>query len=418
MDQVLPAFSASPSDARLAPRDICAGPARICFPFAGGVVGGSHISTLKLIQRLDRTQFTPLIVLHHGAGQCAELLRKEGLEFITLPRRFLGKSSGVPPLEGARALMGALTDQWSLCRFLKSHDVRIVHTNEGPMHISWALPARLAGAKMLWHHRGTSKARGVRYIAPFAANRIVGVSAFALSEVRRITAAARETAVVYSPFDTHCEPIDRAEAHHRLTWELGLDPATRLIGFFGNLVGSKRPDMFIDMMACVARMRPDLPVVGLMFGSPLIDGIEARLRQRIEAQGVAAQVRLMGFRYPSERFMAGCDIHAVTAVGEPFGRTLIEAMLLRTPVVAAASGGNLEAIEDGVNGLLAKVDDPDAMASALISLLDSPEQAARIAATAAAQAVERYGVDRHVTEISAIYRSLLADERQGKHKSW
>jgi glycosyltransferase involved in cell wall biosynthesis len=58
------------------------------------------------------------------------------------------------------------------------------------------------------------------------------------------------------------------------------------------------------------------------------------------------------------------------------------------------------------------------MASTLISLLDSPEQAARIAATAAAQAVERYGVDRHVTEISAIYRSLLADERQGKHKPW
>ena len=146
MDQVLPALSNSPSDARPVSREICAGPVRICFPFAGGVVGGSHISTLKLIQRLDRTQFTPIIVLHHGIGQVGELLRKEGLDFITLPRRFLGKSSGVPPLEGLRARMGALTDQWSLGRFLKANDVRIVHTNEGPMHISWALPARLAGA--------------------------------------------------------------------------------------------------------------------------------------------------------------------------------------------------------------------------------------------------------------------------------
>lgn len=410
MDQVLPSFSASPSDARPVSRDICAGPVRICFPFAGGVVGGSHISTLKLIQRLDRTQFNPLIVLHHGSGQCAELLRKEGLEFITLPRRFLGKSSGVPPLEGARAMMGALADQWSLSRFLKAHDVKIVHTNEGPMHISWALPARLAGAKLLWHHRGTSKARGVRYIAPFTADRIVGVSAFALSEVRRITTAARETAVVYSPFDTNGEPVDRADAHHRLTAELGLDPATRLIGFFGNLIGSKRPDMFIDMMACIVRSRPDLPVAGLMFGSPLIDGIEATLRERIEAHGIADQVRLMGFRYPSARFMAACDIHAVASVGEPFGRTLIEAMLLRTPVVAVASGGNLEAIDDGVNGILANVDDPAAMASAVISLLESPDRAASIAAAAADRAVNRYGVDRHVSEISAIYRSLLADE--------
>ena len=414
MDQVLPALSNSSSDARPVSREICAGPVRICFPFAGGVVGGSHISTLKLIQRLDRTQFTPIIVLHHGIGQVGELLRKEGLDFITLPRRFLGKSSGVPPLEGLRARMGALTDQWSLGRFLKANDVRIVHTNEGPMHISWALPARLAGAKLLWHHRGTSRARGVRYIAPFAASRIVGVSAFALSEVRRITTAARETAVVYSPFDTHGEPVDRVDAHRRLTSELGLDPATHLIGFFGNLIGSKRPDMFIDMMACIARSRPDLPVAGLMFGSPLIDGIEAELRQRIDAHGIADKVRLMGFRYPSARFMAACDIHAVTSVGEPFGRTLIEAMLLRTPVVAVASGGNLEAIDDGVNGLLARVDDPAAMASAVISLLESPERAANIAATAAARAVQRYGVDRHVTEISAIYRSLLADEDERK----
>ena len=49
----------------------------------------------------------------------------------------------------------------------------------------------------------------------------------------------------------------------------------------------------------------------------------------------------------------------VTARGEPFGRTLIEAMHLGTPVIATRHGGNPEAIEDGRNGFLVDPDDPD-----------------------------------------------------------
>lgn len=396
-----------------------AGPPRICFPFGGGAVGGSHISAAKLIHRLDRTRFSPLIVLHHDSGQLSEFLRSEGLEFVTLPdTRFFGHSAGVPKAGGMSATMRACADQWRMARFLKEHDVRIVHTNEGAMHVSWALPARLAGAKQLWHHRGSSDARGVRFLAPFAASRIVGVSAYALSEVPHLTRAARQTAVVYSPFDADADPVDRRQAHDALTSELGIDPRTRLIGFFGLLLNRKRPLLFVDMMACIARARPQLPVMGLMFGSPMIAGIEAQLMERAQSLGITDRLRLMGFRYPSAPLMAGCDIHAVPAVNEPFGRSLIEAMLLGTPVVAAASGGNLEAIRHGVNGLLSAADDPAAMARAIIELLDSPGRSASIAATALEAAAERYGADRHVSQISAIYQSLLTGKTRQAGRPW
>ena len=59
----------------------------------------------------------------------------------------------------------------------------------------------------------------------------------------------------------------------------------------------------------------------------------------------------------------------VPAIDEPFGRTLIEAMLIGTPVVATASGGNVEAIRDGRNGLLVPPEDAEALAIACRSLL-------------------------------------------------
>lgn len=140
--------------------------------------------------------------------------------------------------------------------------------------------------------------------------------------------------------------------------------------------------------------------------------------ERAQSLGITDRLRLMGFRYPSAPLMAGCDIHAVPAVNEPFGRSLIEAMLLGTPVVAAASGGNLEAIRHGVNGLLSAADDPAAMARAIIELLDSPGRSASIAATALEAAAERYGADRHVSQISAIYQSLLTGKTRQAGRPW
>lgn len=396
-----------------------AAPARICFPFAGGAMGGSHISATKLIHQLDRSRFSPLIVLHYGSGQFGDFLRSEGLEFVTLPdTRFFGESPGVPKAGGKAETVSALIDQWRMTRFLRLNDVRIVHTNDGPMHMSWALPARLAGAKMLWHHRGSHDARGVRFVAPFAADRIVGVSAYALSEVRRRKRTARKTSVIYSPFDADAEPIDRAQAHLALTSELGVDPDTRLLGFFGHFIDRKRPLMFVETLAHIARTRPDLPVMGLMFGLPLMDGIEEQINEKAKALGVSDRLRLMGFRYPSAALMAGCDIHVVTAVNEPFGRSLIEAMLLGTPVIAAASGGNIEAIDHGVTGMLVEPDDPAAMGRAIVELLDCPDRLTAIAAQAQILANRRYGVEQHASQVSAIYQSLLGTGPRRNRRRW
>lgn len=420
MLQVLPASPPLPGSVtalRGETRD--AAPVRVCFPFGGGAIGGSHISATKLIHQLDRSRFSPLIVLHYGSGQFGDFLRSEGLEFITLSdTRFFGNSAGVPKAEGRSETVGAWIDQWRMARFLRMNHVRIVHTNDGAMHVSWALPARLAGAKMLWHHRGSHDARGVRFVAPIAADRIVGVSAYALSEVRRLRRTARKTSVIYSPFDADAEPIDKAEAQLALTSELGADPNTRLLGFFGHFIDRKRPLMFVEMLAHLARTRPDLPVMGLMFGLPLTDGIEEQLAERAKALGVTDRLRIMGFRYPSAALMAGCDIHVVTAVNEPFGRSLIEAMLLGTPVVAAASGGNIEAIDHGVTGMLVEPDDPAAMAQAITELLDSPDRLTAIAAQALVLASRRYGAEQHVSQVSAIYQSLLGSGSRRFRRPW
>src|SRR3546814_20199061 len=66
----------------------------------------------------------------------------------------------------ARTVLSVLGDIRPQIRFLRSKNVAIVHSNDGRTHATWALTARLAGAKLLWHPRGNPGARGLRFAAP------------------------------------------------------------------------------------------------------------------------------------------------------------------------------------------------------------------------------------------------------------
>lgn len=54
---------------------------------------------------------------------------------------------------------------------------------------------------------------------------------------------------------------------------------------------------------------------------------------------------------------------------EPFGIVIPEAMALGKPVVAGADGGPREIVTHGVDGLLARFDDSDALARAVLRYL-------------------------------------------------
>jgi glycosyltransferase involved in cell wall biosynthesis len=83
-------------------------------------------------------------------------------------------------------------------------------------------------------------------------------------------------------------------------------------------------------------------------------------------------------------------------------------MLIGTPVVAAASGGNIEAIEHERTGVLAAPDQPGALADALASLIFDPALARRVAETAQREALNKFDTETHVRGVEAVYREVLA----------
>ena len=377
----------------------------VCFPFVGDHIGGSHISALGLITNLDASRFAPLVVLHEKDGPLAELLASlnVGFEVAPVPNSigFAEEGRG-GAFASALAIAKALP---SLAGYLRRRKVEIVHTNDGRMHVTWGLAARLVGAKLLWHHRGDPRSAGLRYVAPWLANRLAVVSHFA--SPKGFLSAADRSVVVRSPFDTDLgAKVDRTASRTSLAEEFGLRQGSCVVGYVGTMQARKRPLVFVEVIAEIRRLAPDLEVHGVFLGTAVND-LDAAVRSRAAELGVSDRVHLLGFRYPSERWIAALDLLLVTAVNEPFGRTLIEAMLLKTTVVAAASGGNLEAIQQGRTGILSPPDNATAFAKAVIDQLRSPGRRATITEAAYRDARRRYGIARHVEAVSEIYDKLL-----------
>ena len=380
----------------------------ILFPFVGGdVVGGSHLSALKLIAALDPDRFRPRIVLHGAGGHLARLIEDHGLTWdrldqpgITAPRY----SRGSGDVSVARYL---LSTSGALRRRLVLWNIDLVHTNDGRMHANWALPARLAGCRMVWHHRQDPGAVGVNWIAPLLADRIIGVSRFSCPS-RPVLPIDDRFAVIHSPFDVTAPRPDPATSAAMIREAIGAPLGAVIVGYIGALNGRKRPDHFVRVIAALRRDLPGHDIYGMILGQPerAGDPVAATCAALAADLGIADRVHLLGHLSPVEPWLTGMDALLVTALHEPFGRTVIEAMHLGVPVVATDHGGNPEAISDGATGFLVDPGDPAAFVLPVRRLLDSPDLRRRITHDAA-RGLDRFGTAAHVRKVQAIYADLL-----------
>jgi len=382
---------------------------RVLFPFAGGdLVGGSHHSALRLAAGLDRSRFEPVVLVHGDGGKVGALAAQHGLAPMRLDRpgiiapRYSRRAADASP---AGYLFSSVP---RLARLLRRWGIGIVHTNDGRMHMTWALPARLAGCRLVWHHRGDPDAFGVNRVAPLLAHRVVSVSDFSCP-AKPLRSLGGRLRVIRSPFDTPAAQPDRAGCAAELRDRIGAAPGAAILGYFGALNTRKRPLHFVRAIAEAHRALPDRDLHGAIFGRPERDGdpILDETRALARSLGIADRIHLMGHVSPVEPALAGVAALLVTALGEPFGRTLIEAMHLSTPVIATRHGGNPEAIKDGVNGFLVDAHDPAAFVAPIRRLLDDPGLADSITA-AARIGLDRYGTAEHLRQMQALYDEVLA----------
>lgn len=180
----------------------------------------------------------------------------------------------------------------------------------------------------------------------------------------------------------------------------------------GRLHRIKRYDLLVRAFAKVSAARPDwrLRIYG---GGDATGNERAALRKLIAELGLKKQVFLMGSVNPMETEWPKGSIAAVTSDRESFGMTIVEAMRAGLPVVATdCPHGPAEIIEDGVDGCLVPVGDPDVIAAALLQLIEDDELRHRMGG-AALSASARFEPARIAERHESLFAELVARGAQG-----
>lgn len=369
-------------------------PKRILFPYVGDSVGGSHISSLTLAKGLPHTRYVP-VVAQHQDGPLTQYL--SDLNFSATPAPNVAFLNTGPY---RKQFLKAWTGVPKLVRFLREHRIDIVHTHDIRMHIIWGIAAKRAGIPHIWHQRTPTTAKRLDKYTEHA-SRVLGVSEYCRAQFP--PAMRKRSSVLFNPFDIP-EPANHTEAKAALLGRLGLTPEKKIIGFIANLDTRKRPLLFVDIAkSLVSTGRTDLQFI--MLGEARAPHID-ELNTAICSSGLDGTVRHVGAQYPIAPWMAGLDLLIAPAVHEALGRTMIEAQLFGTPVVAANAGGNPEIILDEQTGLLAKPDDADSFAGAALRLLNDQNLASRLTASGKVRAEQTFSAERHITAMLTIYDSL------------
>jgi glycosyltransferase involved in cell wall biosynthesis len=115
-----------------------------------------------------------------------------------------------------------------------------------------------------------------------------------------------------------------------------------------------------------------------------------------------------GVANPQE-FLFATDIFVLPSRSEGFSNAIIEAMAASLPVIATNVGGNAEAVEDGVSGLIVAPEDAPALAAAITQLLADSEKAEEMGSAGRKRVEERFTIDAMMRRITRVYDGLLGN---------
>lgn len=214
-----------------------------------------------------------------------------------------------------------------------------------------------------------------------AACRIIAVSQFVAESVVSSGINSSRVAVVYDGVEI--PPLTTLEERRvaRAGWKI--TDHDLLIGCVGYLLPEKGQE---TLLRALPRIRAEFPNCRVILAG---DG-----SCRMKLQSLARELRIVdavilaGFVEDVEAVYRALDLFVFPSLAEPLGSSLLTAMAHGLPVLAVASGGVPEIIENGRSGIL--VDSPDAakFAASACQMLNDHDTAARMA-KAARETVER-----------------------------
>lgn len=318
----------------------------------------------------------------------------------------LCKPDGGLPAEAARLGIEARTPAISgklnlaapflIARIARDFGADVIHTHLSTASLWGGLAGQLSGIPTLGHVHALNTWFYYRF-SSLAATCSAGVKQYVVQQ----GAPAERVRVVYNGIPS--ARLDGVLPILEARQALGLNMSQPVVACVAHLSPKKGQTYLLQAVALLRERFPGL--VCLLAGE---GEMREALQREAEELGIAAQVRLLGFRQDVISVMNAADVVVLPSIAkEGLGLVLVEAALLEKPTIGSNAPGIDEAVQDGVTGLLVPPADATALAEQLAVLLDNAELRTKLGQAGRVRAVRMFSQAAMVDGCEALYRELV-----------
>jgi glycosyltransferase involved in cell wall biosynthesis len=191
-------------------------------------------------------------------------------------------------------------------------------------------------------------------------------------------------------------------ARARARSALDIPTGAHVVTTAGRLTAIKDHNLFLEAAAAIARQHPQ--TLFLIAG----DGeLRAALEARARAAGIQERVRFLGWRRDLDVLYGATDVFLLTSRNEGTPVALIESLAAGCAAVGTDVGGVGDVIPTPDVGLLAASGDAAALSGHVSALLSDRARRRAMGDAGRRAALARYGIDRLVADVRALYQELL-----------
>ncbi|MCB8985998.1 MAG: glycosyltransferase family 4 protein [Ardenticatenaceae bacterium] len=192
---------------------------------------------------------------------------------------------------------------------------------------------------------------------------------------------------------------------------LGLEPSVPVVVLVGRIDPWKGQAELIQAASIVLEEHPE--TVFLLIGQGDPEYME-KLKQLVVDLELGEKVLFLGHRDDIPQILAAADIATMPSYYEAFGLVALESMAMAKPVIATKAGGVPEFLVDGEMGILIPPSDADALAEAIIRLLNDPDKANQMGRRGRKHVEQYYSFPQYQRRFRQLFQKSIS---KGKKES-
>lgn len=234
---------------------------------------------------------------------------------------------------------------------------------------------------------------------------ILGNSARVVDQLKSEGISFNKLGLIYNGIEINSARQKSAKIRQDVRAELKLDQSAHLITIVANLIPYKGHS---DLLKALALVDNELPAAWALLIVGRNDGIGKVLSEQATKLGIRDHVHFLGLRQDVTRLLQASDIGILCSHQEGFSNALLEGMAANLPMVASDVGGNSEAVENGVTGIIVPMKSPKMLGQAIARLATNKDLATKMGVAGQRRVAKLFSLNACVDRYETLYAALMA----------